>query len=603
MKTLSHIIFSACMIMAVLSFNKSLATTYTASTSGDWSSSATWGGGSVPSTSITSDAVVIPSGVIVKVASNVNVSGTLASLDVEGSLIDSLDTLAVSGLGTLSGAGTIKFGAVNFGSTASLLFTGSLGTDVLTSGLDVNSSASISVRKMLILNAGIFKMQSGTLSLDSNAVIYISGGTFSLASGSLNFPGRYSVYYKGNSYTGGTELSGKGLGDVTIDAGSGNNVKLASALVVNGTLTLKSGTLMLNSNDLTLKGYILSDDSMGGNIHSTSASNIYINTMGTTLGGSLHFASNGSTVGKLMINSANSSDLIAINSDLKVMDTLGLINGRLKMTGANIIEIGSAGAISGSGASSYVVTGKTGYLRMSLAPNNVSAGTPFFVGTISHYAPAYIKLNSGTPDGTVDVNVNDGVYTNGGNGDNIAAYQSAVNATWFIRSSITSNLSMNMTLIWSSDMEVNNFDRTNSYISHYTTSWDKIATSGAASSSTSGYYSSTRTGITSLSPFAVFDNSTNTGIQEISNNPNINVFPNPALDYLNINVTNPDLSNADFVENSWHMEIRDINGKVLINEILVSGSNLIQLGSCPRGTYLLKIYDNNSLSVMKFNKL
>ena len=450
---------------------------------------------------------------------------------------------------------------------------------------------------MIVLDSGIFKLQTGTLVLDSNATIYINGGTFTASTASVNLKSVYNVYYGKASYLSGVELMGLGLNDVTVNVTSGNTVKLLSNLTTNGTLYLMSGTLVLNSNNLTLNGYFMSSDSLGGDIHSTAGSVINVFTKGSTTGGSIHFAANGNTVSKMNINSANSADYIALFSDLKVIDTLTLANGKIKMMGGNVLEIASTGRIAGGGVSSYIVTSASSYLRLNLSANDSNA-KQYIIGTIANYAPAYIKLNSGSPDGTVDIGVDKGVFTNGASGDNLTTYQSTVNATWFLNSNITNNLSLNLSVNWSSDMELNNFDRSKSFISHYSNyHWDTFATSSASVYS-NGTFASVRTNITSLSPFTVFDQSTNTGIANANNNVDVTIFPNPASDNMNVNIADMNLTG-----NSFHMEILDLTGRIINESILEAGNNSININSLINGNYIIKIYDAKTVTVRKFNKI
>ena len=93
--------------------------------------------------------------------------------------------------------------------------------------------------------------------------------------------------------------------------------------------------------------------------------------------------------------------------------------------------------------------------------------------------------------------------------------QPVVDATWFVHSDITSNLNLNLGVAWSAAMEVNAFTNAAAYISHYTGgSWDATATA-AATAQGGGMFSIQRTGLTSLSPFAVFNQNTSTNIEEV----------------------------------------------------------------------------------------
>ncbi len=596
MRTISRTIFITCLLVAGLIGTKSYATTFTAAASGDWSSTTTWGG-TVPSTTNTADAIIIPSGIKVTLKNNLTIKGALASLDVEGTLSDSSDTLMVTGLGSVSGAGTINFGTVNWKATSSFLFTGTLNVKTLMSSQSVSVSAKVSVSGSLMLDSGVFKLMTGsTLALSSGATIYITMGSFFDNGGTLT--GSYNVYYMTNSAIAGLELTSSGLNDVTVNVGSTNNVKLSSDLVVNGTLYLTSGTLTLNNHNLTLKGYISSSDSLGGNIYATSSSSIYAYAKASTNIGSLKFASNGSTLSKFEINTSNSADLISISTDLMIMDSLVLTNGRIKLNGNNnTLQIASTGKIGGSSSSSYVVTGNNTYLKLNLS-NKTGAGSLFPVGTQAHYAPANVFLNTGTPDGAVSVRVQDGVYEKGTSGLLVSQFQPSVNMTWFVTSDITSNLNMTLSTYWTSDMEVNNFNRSKSYISHYhDNAWDTIAFS-AANSFSNPLYGSTRTGISSLSPFAVYDESTQSGIEKQTVTTNVSLFPNPASGYINVMIDDASQKTASF-----QLEIRDMTGRLVSSSLIGYGNNQINIGSLSNGNYMMKIYNNQTNVVKKFIKI
>ena len=597
MRTISRAIFLLSLLITGLTTTKIYATTFTAAASGDWSSTTTWGG-TVPSTMNTGDAVIIPLGINVKLKSNLTIKGALASLDVEGTLSDSTDTLMVTSLGSVSGAGTINFGTVNWNTTSSLLFTGSLNVMNLVSSHSVSVAAKISVSGSIMLDSGIFKLvTAGSLKLGSNSTLYIGMGSFVENGGTADLTGMYNVYYMMNSSIAGTELSGTGLNDVTVNVGSTNNVKLSSDLIVNGTLYLTSGSLTLNNYNLMLKGYVASSDSLGGNIFATASSSIYVYTKGSTASGSIRFSSNGSTLSKLVIKSANSTDLFSLYSDLMVMDTVVLTNGKIKLTGNNTLQVASTGRISGSSSSSYVVTGSSTYLKMNLSNKNANS-TLFPIGTIVHYAPASVFLNTGTPDGSVSIGTQDGVYTKGTSGLLVSQFQPSVNMTWFVSSDITSNLNMTLSTYWTSDMEVNNFDRSKSYISHYhNNEWDTIAFS-AANSFSNPLYGSTRTGITSLSPFAVYDESTQSGIEKQTVTTNVSLFPNPASDYINVAI-----SDASQKEASFQLEIRDMTGRLVSSSLIGYGNNQINTGSLSNGNYMMKIYNNQTNVVKKFIKI
>jgi hypothetical protein len=143
-------------------------------------------------------------------------------------------------------------------------------------------------------------------------------------------------------------------------------------------------------------------------------------------------------------------------------------------------------------------------------------------------------------------------------------------------------------------MEVNGFDRTNSYISHYTSgSWDASA---LASATTSGsMHSMTRSNITSLSPFTVADNNSNLdlGINPVvANNQDIVLYPNPTSGILYFNTA----------AKPGSIYISDISGRVLRTYTLDANRNHISVSDLPAGLYNIYFYGDNISTGKKFVK-
>jgi hypothetical protein len=76
----------------------------------------------------------------------------------------------------------------------------------------------------------------------------------------------------------------------------------------------------------------------------------------------------------------------------------------------------------------------------------------------------------------------------------------------------------------------------------------------------------------------------------IENSNEFKIFPNPVLNYINIE--------SKF--NYDKIEIRDINGKVLISEINPNKNLLVNYLS--QGTYIISLYKNNNKSSINFIK-
>ena len=96
-----------------------LASTFTAVTSGNWSSSTTWGG-SAPSYEISTDHVVIPVGINVTMDNSVTFSGGLSELYVSGTLSSASNTfLTINNAASITGVGTINVDNIVLGVAAS----------------------------------------------------------------------------------------------------------------------------------------------------------------------------------------------------------------------------------------------------------------------------------------------------------------------------------------------------------------------------------------------------------------------------------------------------------------------------------------------------
>jgi len=420
----------------------------------------------------------------------------------------------------------------------------------------------------------------------------MSGGTLVSDGGTLTLSSSYNVMYT-SAVTTGAELTGSGLNNVTVNVSSGSSVTLNNNLNVD-TLTLTSGSLDLNSKNLTINGNLQSTE--GATVSSTSSSNITINTANSPTG-SIAFSANGNTVNNLTINIANGGTLnfASSNSNLTVAGTLTLTKGNINI-GGNTLTVAASGSISGSGSTSYIITGTGGYLAMSLTAG-ASAGSMYPVGTSTNYFPAMAQLNSGSANGIIMVNASDNVYAHGTTGNMLSANQPLVNATWDFTSNISSNMNTKMTLMWSSSAEVNAFDRTKAYISHYTNGqWDVTATASATAEG-NGMYAISRDNITSFSPFAVFDQNT-AGIDRSigSDNGNISLYPNPATNNIYV-------SNVLDINKSTYVEITNISGRIVGSGTLNGNNQAIDISQLAKGCYFIRLYNQNSSIVQKFIKI
>jgi hypothetical protein len=217
--------------MLVLVNTVSWSATFTAVSSGSWNSSLTWGG-TIPSTVIISDHIVIPVGITVTVDKNVSINGPLAQLLVTGNLTSTtIDTLTVNS-GTLMGVGTVKMGTVILNGGGFISFSGQLTAGSFSSSsTNLQLSADVMVNNKLSLSGGVLGINSGgSVSLAPNATIELSGAQIALSGGTLDLSVPYNVIYTKTTMTAGPELQGTGLNNVTVDVLAGNKVYLNSKL-------------------------------------------------------------------------------------------------------------------------------------------------------------------------------------------------------------------------------------------------------------------------------------------------------------------------------------------------------------------------------------
>ncbi|MCB9355597.1 MAG: T9SS type A sorting domain-containing protein [Lewinellaceae bacterium] len=149
--------------------------------------------------------------------------------------------------------------------------------------------------------------------------------------------------------------------------------------------------------------------------------------------------------------------------------------------------------ITGYDATRHVRSTGTGFLVRTVGGSPVV----FPVGNTS-YNPATLS-NAGASD-LYFVRVADAVLSDGDAGAPLTA--DAVDRTWFIEEGAPGGSDLTLEVQWNGGEELTGFDHTASYVSHYTGgSWDAQPVVSATGADP---YTLTRTGIATLSPFAVF---------------------------------------------------------------------------------------------------
>ena len=499
--------------------------------------------------------------------------------------LNSTADVAATGAGMLAGSSTSNL-VVNTTGSLSGALAFAPGANIL-NDLTVNTGAGTGMSLGSDLTvSGLATLTAGTLSLNGHTLTLSSTGNLS-AAGAGTITGSATSSLVVNTTDGLTGMlhfatgTGGTLHNLVVNTAIGG-VTLASDLQIGNLLALSSGTLSLNGQTLTLNaGADLSGTS--GMLNGSATSSLVVNTT-FSLTSPLRFATGGNMLNNLTLNMGSGSDNITLGSNLSIQGVLNLTSGRLNL-GVNNLSIAASGMVMGGSENSYIVTDNTGSLMMNLASGTSDT---FKVGTTASYAPLALVANAGASTGNVNVNVANGVLTDGYTGSLLSATAPVVNATWFV-SSTASTVNYNMTAMWTGGMEVNGFNRADAYISHFTSgAWDMQATSAAGT--TGSLYTMTRTGLTSLSPFMVRSGSALSVPVVAGAGANVSIFPNPATSTLNYAATAA-ISNID---------ISDLAGQVVKSTNGLTSS--VSISELPAGVYLIHFYGADVITVLKFVK-
>jgi hypothetical protein len=143
-----------------------------------------------------------------------------------------------------------------------------------------------------------------------------------------------------------------------------------------------------------------------------------------------------------------------------------LIFGSLQLTNGNI-TLGSSDLLLRVGATgsptSHIVTNGSGDVIASAFAAGDSRTVPIGVDPIS-YNPITITANAGHVLDNLRLNVQAGAFVNGIAGPTYTAY--VVNRTWNISEESNGGSNLDITVQWVPGEELNNFDRSRSYIAH-----------------------------------------------------------------------------------------------------------------------------------------
>jgi ELWxxDGT repeat protein len=193
-----------------------------------------------------------------------------------------------------------------------------------------------------------------------------------------------------------------------------------------------------------------------------------------------------------------SSGYLNVSGNLNLGAKITLNNNNLNLTGAT-------STISNASNSNYIVINGTGSLNIeSIGIGGRTGSVNFPIGIAGNYNPASI-INAGTSD-VFSARVINGAYNTYSAEIPVGtAYNNrAVNSTWFINEGNAGGSDVTVMLQWDESQELSLFNRSQSYLGHYTAGSWNFGTTGAATGANP--YTFSRSGITSFSPFAILNN-------------------------------------------------------------------------------------------------
>lgn len=498
----------------VLSFSILFSTALprTASVSGNWSSTTTWGGQSVPTSS---DDVTINNGINV----TINVSAVCASLTINGG--GTANTLTVSGANSLSVTGAVTIGAgtgsgdnkiIDVGSgslscaSITMANTGNSNRDCITrlSTGTITVTGNITMNGTAVMNQFTFT-SSGTLNIGGN----ISGGDLIPSTGTVNFNGSSpqtstdGTYYNvkinnpsGVSFTVAASLTSLTIGDIVPNSIFDGGFQVTST----GTLSLISGEMRIGgTTGTTFPGFTTRNISPGTAIiydatatQTVSTAPAYANLVltgssKTIASGTLHVSGNFTLNSGATYNGGSNNPALNISGDFANSGTFTQGTGLVTFNGT------TAQTISGSSTTAF------NNITLSNTSAAISANSNF-----STAATRTLTVNNGAVLSPASGVVISGTGTITGNGT-VQVTRTGLNPDFNTQYSITNKTLTNLTVeyIGAGNQTVSAANYGNLTISANGTRNVTLANSGTIG--VSGVFSPTETNTTYTSTGSTID--------------------------------------------------------------------------------------------------
>jgi hypothetical protein len=495
-----------------------------------------------------------------------------------GSMISSTGTsdMLVEGTGTLSSVLVFAPGS----SINDLTINRTTGGQAsLGSALDVKGHLNLMDGNLIIASGG-------SLTATSGSTVHVEKGILSVNSGTFIGTSSYNVEYMGSTdVTSGAELNGSGLNNVIVNySTTSNKVIMSGNTLVSGKLHMMKGKLDLNGKILMLNGTLAQTSNATFKGSSTSELELNMTSVGTD---SLFFDAtdaSSQTLRRLKVNNAGSGAAVVIGSKLNIDNELAFIKGKIELANGDLV-IMPAASITGYDDTKYIITSGSASGKLVMNVISGAAYVTFPIGLSGNYSPAYVQQASAATSGNFSAKCSV-IY-------NMSL--KAVNRIWDVESGVAV-INANLKLGWMPSAELNGFNRNTAYISHYTSSaWDVAATSSAVVAANNTFELS-RTGFTSLSPFAVVEQGQPLKINEIARSAGFELYPNPSKDLVYVKLNNS--------SDNYKYELTDITGRTISMSTNTNTENRFDISNLVSGCYFIKVtsLSDNKTTTKRFIK-
>jgi hypothetical protein len=271
-----------------------------------------------------------------------------------------------------------------------------------------------------------------------------------------------------------------------VNQGAAIRISGGTFLHINGNFRNQNAGSMNNAGSVIVKGNWENNANSGNLLQGSTGTVFFDGNIPQIIGGS-----NKTWFSNLTLN--NDAEL---GAEISVSAVLSM-NSQFMTLNEYDLRMETGSSITGASSSGYIVASGSGQLFRPVGGSSIA----FPVGTGSAYVPVEM-VNSGTAD-HFGVSVFPDVRTNGLTGGTIPQINDCVNMTWNITEEVAGGSNLTITAFWPGAIEGATFNRTQAGIGHYTGgAWDPQEETPASGANP---YSISRSGITSLSAFAVGD--------------------------------------------------------------------------------------------------